>query len=61
MAIRPCPKCQVQAVRRLEEVSQYGRVWYFRCERCWHVWTVLKTDPYGPTHDVTMAEVAIED
>ena len=53
MPIRPCPDCYTPAARILENASQQAFVWYYRCERCGHVWTESKNDAEGPQKPVT--------
>lgn len=47
MPVRHCPVCQNPTPRFLEGVSAEALVWYYRCERCGHVWNVQKNDPDG--------------
>ena len=47
---RLCPQCLAQAIRFMEEPSRVAVVFYYRCERCSHVWSVHKTDPTRVTH-----------
>jgi len=54
MGVRPCPNCQTETPRLLYDTSQFASVWYYRCDKCGHVWHVLKSDPDGPTSDVTL-------
>src|SRR5262245_57337642 len=51
MPIRPCPACDAQTSRLLEEVSRHAVVWYDRCDACGHVWTVHRDT--GSVHHVT--------
>jgi uncharacterized Zn finger protein len=54
MPIRPCPQCKAQTPRLLDKTSDGASVWYYRCEKCGHVWTVPKWDPDGPISHVTI-------
>ena len=45
MSVRPCPHCRNQAARLLDHSSAGADVWYFRCERCGHVFAVRKNNP----------------
>ena len=48
MRIRPCPHCDTQTSRLLDETSKVASVWYYRCDKCGHLWHVLKADADGP-------------
>jgi hypothetical protein len=48
-----CPVCGGFFVRRLEELSKYAYVDYYRCAFCAHVWDVPKNDPHAAPHHVT--------
>ena len=50
MPIRPCPNCAAQTPRVLEGASENAYVWYYRCERCLHIWTLDKRDDTRITH-----------
>ena len=38
MPIRPCPHCQCDTLRVLEDSSKESEVWYYRCLKCGHSW-----------------------
>jgi hypothetical protein len=37
----------------LESASEHAHVWYYRCDKCGHVWNVPKNDPTAPPRPVT--------
>ena len=49
----PCPRCPNKG-RFLVETSKDAAVNYFRCDRCGHVWSRDKQNPYAPPRDVTI-------
>jgi transposase-like protein len=51
---RSCPKCQSENPRFLNGASDEAMVNFYRCDECGHVWTVQKSNPDGPTTDVTL-------
>lgn len=53
MPIRPCPECHTETPRVLDGASRDAYVWYYRCEKCGHVWSIAKSNPDGPIHHVT--------
>ena len=44
MPIRICPACEAETRRVLEGASADAYVWYYRCPRCGHAWSVSKDD-----------------
>jgi uncharacterized Zn finger protein len=53
MPIRPCPVCEHDTTRSLDEISKDARVWYYRCMHCGNVWTVPKDDPDAPSRIIS--------
>jgi len=53
MPVRPCPQCRNPTARLLESASEHAHVWYYRCEKCGHVWNVPKNDPDATPRPVT--------
>jgi uncharacterized Zn finger protein len=47
-----CPEC-LNPGSHLDKVSKSAYVEYYRCTACGHVWTYKKSNPDGPSHDVT--------
>ena len=47
MPHRACPVCRVQG-RLLEDTSKEGLVEYYRCDKCWRIWTHRMADPNSP-------------
>ena len=54
MSVRPCPKCHADNPRFLDGASYEAVVNFYICRKCAHVWNVLKSNPDGPTYDVTV-------
>ena len=60
----PCPTCQTQTVpwlepevRLLENTSKDALVNYYRCDVCWCVWTVPKSDPDAAPKILTVVKI----
>jgi uncharacterized Zn finger protein len=53
MTIHPCPNCSQGRARPLHGISHDAYVFYFRCQRCGHVWHVPKDHPDAEPTDVT--------
>ena len=54
MLIRPCPHCDTNTARLLDQTSKVANVSYYRCNKCGHLWHVLKTDPDGAISHVRL-------
>jgi predicted Zn finger-like uncharacterized protein len=53
MSVRPCENCHGLS-RVVESESHDATVLTVRCSNCGLVWTVQKSDPGGPTTNVTL-------
>ena len=52
MPVQRRPKCN-EPGRLLVDASTQAYVYYFRCDKCGHVWTRQKHDPAAPPRSIT--------
>lgn len=57
MPSRICLPWKPQPIHVLQETSKQASVWYCRCERYGHVWTVNKWDPGALIEHVTISPI----
>ena len=48
-----CPNCEASGTRKLDQVSGFGFVDYYRCGSCQHVWTADR-DTHEVLRHITM-------